>query len=129
MQYYIQKITTSTDGSVDVEKVKLGGLDLFPHYNHAFYELSKLDKTIKFNENQLYVIDGAIYQVLPYLGDKENKFTDKRSREWEIFQDLAYYDMICVRTVDNRDFNSPLSFHFNTYTDAYLFAYLLKNCS
>ena len=56
MQYYIQKLTTSTDGSVDVEKVKLGGLDLFPHYNHAFYELCKLDKTIKFNEKQLLTV-------------------------------------------------------------------------
>lgn len=54
-------------------------------------------------------------------------FTDKRSRSWELFIDLSYYDMTCVRCVSlGRDFDNQMSFHFNTYKQATEFMELLK---
>lgn len=54
---------------------------------------------------------------------------DKRGREWEMFCDLCYYDMWCVRATEDKDFNSQLSFHFNTKIEAKTFAELiLKAC-
>lgn len=51
---------------------------------------------------------------------------DKRGREWEIFQDLVYYDLWCVRQVDDRQFDSPLSFHFEREIDAINFLALVS---
>ena len=56
-------------------------------------------------------------------------FHDKRKLEWECFIDAAYYDMTCVRTVHDRDFNSPTSFHFNTSKQALEFVELIKESS
>lgn len=67
---------------------------------------------------------------------KENKsqskfspFTDKRGRTWEWFIDESYYHMTCVRLKGETDFNSPLSFHFNTSDIASEFVNLLKQSS
>ena len=57
------------------------------------------------------------------------RFTDKRGREWEMFTDRSYFDCICVRLVDNRDFNSNTSFHFNTDAQALQFVELLKQAN
>lgn len=54
------------------------------------------------------------------------KFTDKRGREWEVFVDQWYYDSVCVRLVEDRDFNSNTSFHFDTQQQADQFVELLK---
>jgi len=53
-------------------------------------------------------------------------FKDKRGREWEVFIDACYFDMVCVRVKEDRDFNSPTSFHFNTMAEASQFADVLK---
>lgn len=54
--------------------------------------------------------------------DKNNNLeettVDKRGRTWEIYYDIAYYDMWCVRFTEDRNFNSSTSFHFNLYKDA-----------
>lgn len=57
-----------------------------------------------------------------------SKFQDKRGREWEVFIDESYYHMTCVRclTVEKaRDFNSWLSFHFDTSAKGLAFASLV----
>lgn len=54
-------------------------------------------------------------------------FEDKRGRTWEWFIDASYYDMPCVRVKGERDFNSQLSFHFDTADNARKFVELLKN--
>lgn len=58
-----------------------------------------------------------------------SNFKDKRGREWECFVDLSYFDLICVRTTHDRDFNSPTSFHFNLHEEAIAFCELLKRSS
>lgn len=45
-------------------------------------------------------------------------FQDKRGRTWELFIDPCYWEMTCVRLMDDRDFNSPTSFHFMTLKEA-----------
>lgn len=54
------------------------------------------------------------------------KFIDKRGREWEVFVDLSYYDSVCVRIANDRDFNSNTSFHFDTQQQTDQFVELLK---
>lgn len=54
------------------------------------------------------------------------KFIDKRGREWEVFVDHWYYDSVCVRIANDRDFNSNTSFHFATQQQADKFVELLK---
>ena len=56
-------------------------------------------------------------------------FKDKRGRTWEWFVDRGYYDQTCVRAKGERDFNSPLSFHFSTSEKAAVFVELLKESS
>ena len=46
--------------------------------------------------------------------------------KYEMFQDKSYYDMWCVRSVDDRRFNSPMSFHFAREEDAYDFKRLIE---
>jgi hypothetical protein len=46
--------------------------------------------------------------------------------EFEIFYDIGYFDMWCVRCVDDRRFCSPLSFHFDKKEDAEEFIRLLR---
>ena len=50
---------------------------------------------------------------------------DKRGREWEMFVDVSYYYMYCVRVKEDRDFNSSTSFHFNTEKEAQEFLSLV----
>lgn len=56
-------------------------------------------------------------------------FKDKRGREWELFSDVFYYHMACVRPVGDRNFNSQLSFHFDRWEDGENFAELIKRSS
>jgi len=58
-----------------------------------------------------------------------SEFIDKRKRIWEYFIDKSYYDMTCVRIKNETDFNSQLSFHFDTYKQAMEFVELLKTSS
>ena len=58
--------------------------------------------------------------------DINQEFVDKRNRTWEIFIDVGYYHKTCVRIKDETDFNSNLSFHFDTYKQAMEFVELLK---
>ena len=53
-------------------------------------------------------------------------FKDKRGRTWEAFIDPCYYDMTCVRVKGEKDFNSELSFHFPTSTQAKEFIKLIE---
>ena len=53
------------------------------------------------------------------MSDKYLRIQELRSsKEVEIFQDVSYFDMWCVRFKGDRDFNSPLSFHFDSKSDA-----------
>ena len=56
----------------------------------------------------------------------ESKFEDKRGREWEAYVDTSYFDMVCVRLVSDKDFNSDTSFHFMRKDEAEEFIDLLK---
>ncbi len=56
----------------------------------------------------------------------QTKYKDKRGREWELFLDIGYYDLYCVRVVGERDFDSQLSFHFETEEKAIQFAELVS---
>jgi hypothetical protein len=66
---------------------------------------------------------GASWKVgiLPF-----KDFEDMRGREWEWFVDDCYYHMICVRLKNDRDFNSPTSFHFTGMDEAKEFCSLLS---
>lgn len=46
--------------------------------------------------------------------------------KYEIFRDSSYYDMWCVRSKDDRRFNSPMSFHFAMKKDADEFKRLIE---
>lgn len=50
----------------------------------------------------------------------------KPAPEYELFSDSAYYDMWCVRNRDDRRFDSPTSFHFDTRTEAEMFKMLIE---
>lgn len=56
----------------------------------------------------------------------DREFKDGGGRKWEIFTDMSYYDMICVRMKNDRKFNSPTSFHFGKREDVEAFVELLK---
>lgn len=45
---------------------------------------------------------------------------------YELFCDVSYYDMWCVRCKTDRRFDSPLSFHFMKKTDAEEFKRLIE---
>lgn len=51
---------------------------------------------------------------------------DKRGRKWEMFLDPCYYDMVCVRCIEDKSFDSNLSFHFSTKEKAAMFFILLR---
>ena len=38
--------------------------------------------------------------------------------QWEMFIDTCYFDMGCVKQVNDRDFNSPHNYNFGTVEDA-----------
>ena len=46
--------------------------------------------------------------------------------QYEVFLDPSYFDMWCVRSADDRRFNSPMSFHFNLEKDARTFKELIE---
>ena len=45
---------------------------------------------------------------------------------YEMFLDLSYFDMWCVRDSNDRHFNSPTSYHFDKHEDAIMFYELIK---
>jgi hypothetical protein len=47
-------------------------------------------------------------------------------REYEIFLDLSYYGLWCVRDKNDQSFVSQLSFHFEKKEDAENFFRLIK---
>lgn len=46
--------------------------------------------------------------------------------KYEMFLDMSYYDMWCVRCLSDRRFDSPLSFHFMKKEDAEEFKRLIE---
>ena len=61
---------------------------------------------------------------MKYIPD--NVYKDKRQRRWELFVDLSYYDMICVRCLDaGKSFHSEMSWHFPTTERAEMFMSLV----
>lgn len=60
------------------------------------------------------------------LDVNQKEFKDRRGRTWEMFADVSYYDMICVRWKDDKSFNSPTSFHFESVEDANKFVNLIR---
>ena len=49
--------------------------------------------------------------------------------KFEMFCDESYYDMWCVRNVDDKRFNSPTSFHFVKKEDAEKFKELIEKAN
>lgn len=43
---------------------------------------------------------------------------DIKGRLWELFIEPCYYDMPCVKMVNDRDFNSPWNLNFSTIDEA-----------
>jgi len=56
----------------------------------------------------------------------EISIKDRRRRTWEMFCDLSYFDMWCVRVAADRGFNSPTSFYFTTKSKAEEFLKLIQ---
>ena len=81
-------------------------------------------------EDKIYTLLNSRYKEIDYDHDKPKSkfqaFQDLRGRTWEWFIDESYYDQFCVRTKDDNDFNSPISFHFNTFDTTINFINLLK---
>ena len=46
------------------------------------------------------------------------KLQDSKGRIWELFIDGCYYHAPCVKMVNDKDFNSPLNFNFDTIDEA-----------
>ena len=46
---------------------------------------------------------------------------------FELFQDISYYHMFCVRLITDRDFNSKTSFHFAKQETAEQFLKLIES--
>ena len=46
--------------------------------------------------------------------------------EYELFYDEGYYGFWCVRNVNDKRFNSPMSFHFSKKEDAETFKKLIQ---
>lgn len=46
--------------------------------------------------------------------------------DWELFLDHCYFDMWCVRNVNDKRFDSPTSFHFTKQSDAKEFKRLME---
>lgn len=53
------------------------------------------------------------------------KITDKRGIEWELFMDTSYFELYCVKPVDNDVFQDISTFHFMRYEDAERFIKLI----
>lgn len=51
---------------------------------------------------------------------------EKIKSEYEIFYDECYYGFWCVRNVNDKRFNSPMSFHFSNKDDAEKFKELIQ---
>lgn len=45
---------------------------------------------------------------------------------YELFRDESYYDLFCVRNINDTRFNNPTSFHFEKYEDAVEFKRLIE---
>ena len=54
--------------------------------------------------------------------NKQEIFRNKNGEAFELFYDLSYYDMWCVRKLDEEDF----SFHFSTFEFANKFKSLIR---
>lgn len=120
MQYQIFKIVGNKKELVDIP--------LQPSSTYVYYTLKTVFNlpSLQYNEDNIYLLNNETYIGLPYLGTQTSEFTDKRNRVWEIFTDMSYYDMVCVRPKGDKNFNSLHSYHFSTSEDAYLFAHLLS---
>lgn len=50
----------------------------------------------------------------------------KDKPKYEMFCDEGYYHLWCVRSLDDKRFNSPMSFHFTYEKDAIEFKRLIE---
>ncbi len=137
MQYKL-KITQVSDNCVPViyyHTKEDKQVCLYPHPNHASIDAIEITRygdaygCIK-PQQSYFSTQGdttIVVEIVPHLENVLPKdFVDKRGRKWETFIDLCYYDMVCVRWADDKSFNNPLSFHFDTTEQAALFVQLLK---
>ena len=56
--------------------------------------------------------NSAISTVLQNAAIRYGK--DSKGRIWELFIDGCYYHAPCIKMVNDKDFNSPLNFNFDT---------------
>jgi hypothetical protein len=98
-------------------------------YNYYHPELG-----IKISENDLITVFiltdkfkkfKAKHKETKEIFNKITTVKDHRGRIWETFSDSSYYDLHCVRMVDDKSFNSLASFHFSNSNDAQAFLQLL----
>jgi hypothetical protein len=52
--------------------------------------------------------------------------SNNEKAKYELFCDDSYYHMWCVRSLDDKRFNSPMSFHFMLEKDAIEFKRLIE---
>jgi hypothetical protein len=58
--------------------------------------------------------------------DSAHTMINGDNSDYEIFYDIGYYDMWCVRNVNDKRFSSPTSFHFVHEDDAQEFKRLIE---
>lgn len=97
----------------------------FPSLNHVYNYMREINNNIEFNQFGIYYYDGIAYVARPYFEPTHVIFEDKKGRKWERFLDYSYYDMACVKKVNDKSFNSPDVYHFNTMEEAEIFSSLL----
>lgn len=121
MNYKIDKFYLSGDGSFTKEEIH----GVFPSLNHVYNYVKQFDPEVTFSDCGLYFIGPNTYISKLYFDPTHSIFEDKKGRIWERFFDHSYYDMVCVKKVNDNNFNSPDVYHFNTMADAEIFSSLL----
>lgn len=121
MNYKIDKFYLNSEGCFTKEEID----EVFPSLNHVYNYVKQFNTDIKFSECGLYFIGTTSYISKYYFEPTHFTFEDKKGRKWERFLDYSYYDMVCVKKVDDKNFNSPDVYHFNTMADAEIFSSLL----
>lgn len=80
------------------------------------------------SEQTVYKLDGTggmIFNQFQLSNNFASELVSTTSK-YELFQDTTYFDVWCVRSKDDKRFESPMSFHFVKREDAEEFKKLIE---
>lgn len=90
------------------------------------YYLEPNEREAKLSQGIKLVCEDGMTIELTSTDVIADRITPATPPKYELFKDESYYGMWCCRSINDKRFDSPMSFHFMTKSEAEMFKSLIE---